>query len=263
MPKVSAVIPCYNDGKFLAEAVSSIKNQSYKDIELIIVNDGSTDEQTLQLLSQITDRGEATVLHQENARQPTARNHGIRVANGKWILTLDADDKLDASFVQKAAAVLESQQGIGVVCSYMKCFGSSTKKWRPLGGGVENFLYRNQCNTSALFRKECWETVGGYDEHMIYGLEDWEYWLRIVAAGWEVAVIPEYLFHYRVSDKSFMINETTPRLPEIIDYMVEKHRDLYLSEIKKGMVARKLFDFRKAAPYQFLLKPLTDRLQGL
>lgn len=250
MPKVSVVIPCYNHGKYIMEAIHSINAQTFTDWEIIVVNDGSSDQETIDILNGIQNRS-TRVLHKPNGHLSSARNHGFKNATGEYVLALDADDWFKPSYLSKAVAVMDKDQSVGVVTCYMQCFGASKQRWKPLGGSIENFLYRTQCTASSLIRRSAWEMVGGYDENMKLGLEDWEFWIRVTSSGWEVAVIPEFLFYYRITGKSMSDLETTPNKPEIIDYMVNKHRDLYLSEIKKAMVARKIFDFRKVKPYRF------------
>jgi len=260
MPKVSVIIPCYNDGRFVTQAIESIQTQTFTDWEIIVVNDGSTDAETVQILNRL-HYANTLVLHKENGHLSSARNYGIRQAQGDYILTLDADDWFKPSFLEKAVIILDNDKKAGVVTSYMQCFGMNGKRWRPLGGSIENFLYRNQCNASALFRKQCWEEAGKYDEFMKKGLEDWEFWIRVTSLGWQVVVIREFLFHYRVSEKSMLLNETQPRMAEIIDYILNKHSQLYLEQLKEGMVAKKVFDFRKADQLRFLFKPFTDYWQ--
>ena len=98
MAKVSVIIPCYNQGAYLNEAVESILAQSYRDFEIIVVNDGSTDEETNRLLSGY-DRQQTRVLHTENQGLSSARNNGIREAQGEYILPLDADDRIDPTYL--------------------------------------------------------------------------------------------------------------------------------------------------------------------
>src|SRR5262245_16864302 len=151
MPLVSVIIPCYNDGSYLDESVSSIKAQTYSDIEIIIVNDGSDDESTLQKLRSFNDP-QITVLHKENGHLSSARNHGIRHAQGRVIVTLDADDKFERTFIEKGVKVLQDDVSVGAVTCYLKSFGLKKYKWKPLGGDIKNFLYRQESCASAMFR---------------------------------------------------------------------------------------------------------------
>src|SRR5262245_59414716 len=140
MPLVSVIIPCYNDGGYLDESVSSIKAQTYTDTEIIIVNDGSDDPSTLQRLHSFNDP-KITVLNQAYGHLSSGRSHGIRHAQRRVIVTLDADDKFGRTFIEKGMKVLQDDVSVGAVTCYLKSFGLKKYKWKPLGGDIKNFLY--------------------------------------------------------------------------------------------------------------------------
>jgi glycosyltransferase involved in cell wall biosynthesis len=98
MPKVTVVIPCYNDGRYIDDAVDSILHQTYKGLDIIIVNDGADDKYTARLLSDFI-RPKTRVIHVNYRNPGAARNHGIRDTDSKYILTLDADDKFEKTFL--------------------------------------------------------------------------------------------------------------------------------------------------------------------
>ncbi|HKC36827.1 MAG TPA: glycosyltransferase family A protein, partial [Chitinophagaceae bacterium] len=150
MPLVSVIIPCYNDGHYLDDSVSSAKKQTFTDVEIIIVNDGSTDKATLDKLASFNDPL-ITVLHKENGHLSSARNYGIRHARGEIIVTLDADDIFEKTFIDKGVAALQSNRSVGAVTCYLKSFGIKKFKWKPLGGDIKNFLYRQESCASAMF----------------------------------------------------------------------------------------------------------------
>ena len=259
MPLVSVIIPCYNDGHYLDDSVSSAKAQTFTDIEIIIVNDGSTDEATLKKLRSFNDPL-ITVLHKENGHLSSARNHGIRHAKGQVIVTLDADDKFENIFIEKGVNVLNTEKSIGAVTCYLKSFGLKKYKWKPLGGDLKNFLYRQESCASAMFRKECWEKAGGYDEQMKSGYEDWEFWIRLTASGWKVHVLKEYLLHYRVTGKSMLLTQSEPKREAIVNYVMEKHKELYWQQLKDAVIQRKIIDLRNPESTTVLLKNLYWRL---
>ena len=259
MPRVSVIIPCFNDGQYLDESVGSALAQNYKDIQIIIVNDGSTDSSTLQKLASFSNPL-ITVLHKENGHLSSARNHGIRYASGEYILTLDADDRFEPSFVGKAVNILDAKKEVGGVTCYLKSFGQKKFSWKPLGGDLRNFLYRQESCASAMFRKECWEKLGGYDEQMKTGYEDWEFWIRLTSAGYIVHVIKEFLFHYRITSKSMLLTESEPNRETIVNYILEKHRDIYWRELKDAVIQRKIIDMRNPESTRILMKNLYWRL---
>src|SRR3954463_11827347 len=132
-PLISVVIPCYNDGSYLPETISHLNKQTLQDFEVLIVNDGSTDAATIEILRNIESE-KIKVLHKENGRMSSARNHGVKHANGKLIAALDADDYFDPSFFEKAVAVLNEEPNTAVVTSYIQLFGEYKKLSKPRGG---------------------------------------------------------------------------------------------------------------------------------
>ncbi|MBC7947019.1 MAG: glycosyltransferase family 2 protein [Chitinophagaceae bacterium] len=259
MPLVSIIIPCYNDGQYLDDSVGSAMQQTFTDFEIIIVNDGSTDEATVRKLHSFNDPL-ISVLHKTNGHLSSARNHGIRNAKGKFILTLDADDKFDKTFIEKGVAILQRDSSVGAVTCYLRSFGLKRYSWKPLGGDLKNFLYRQESCASALFRKECWDKIGGYDEKMKTGYEDWEFWLRLTSEGWKIHVLKEYLLQYRVTEKSMFLTQAEPQREKIVEYMMEKHRQLYWDQLKDAVIKRKVIDLRNPESTVLLLKNLYWKL---
>ena len=221
----------------MPETISKLKEQTYTNFEIIVVNDGSTDEATLEVLNLMSERG-VTVLHKENGRMSSARNHGVANAKGTIIAALDADDYFDPSFFEKAVRILETKEEVAVVTSHIQMFGDYHKVAKPRGGNAFNFLFSSECPACAIVRKSCWDEVGGYDEEMKMGYEDWEFYIRITQKGWYVEVIQEKLLYYRQTAESTLKNDTVPRRQEIINYIIEKHKDWYIENLKK-LVANK------------------------
>jgi glycosyltransferase involved in cell wall biosynthesis len=225
MVRVSVIIPCYNHGKYLEMAVTSILNQTFQDFEIIIVNDGSTDHFTQNLLSSF-NKPKTKVISQVNKGPSAARNAGIQISQGEFIVTLDADDYLEKTFIEKGVIVLEKNSDVGVVSSFTQLFGRKRQLWKPLGGGVKNFLAGNNCSANAMFRKICWSQTKGYDEKMREGYEDWDFWLAITKRGWNVYIIPEVLIFYR-KHLSLKEEKGDNIRPELIQYMVNSHKEAY------------------------------------
>jgi glycosyltransferase involved in cell wall biosynthesis len=236
----SVIIPCYNEGSELLEAIESIKKQTYNDKEIIVVNDGSTNPETLSLLTKLGP--DIIVKHKSNGGLASARNYGIRHANGDIIVTLDSDDKFEKSFISKAVKILDRQPDIGIVSSYVQEFGISKNVWRSTAYDDFSFLTENRIVACCAFRKKCWDEAGEYDEQMRSGLEDWEFWIRVTKIGWKVHVIPERLFYYRKKASSMLVDETRPKMESIVSYVMNKHKDWFLSSLKKGIVEKKLLN---------------------
>lgn len=201
MPKVSVIIPCYNQGQYLDQAVNSVLCQSFTDFEIIVINDGSTDEYTIHHLA--TYQKEKTkIYHIENQGVSAARNFGISHATGEYILPLDADDKIDSTYMEKAVAVLDSRPEIGIVYCNAHFFGAKNCRWKLSDFDMRKMLISNIIFCSAFFRKADWEKVNGYNVNMKQGWEDWDFWLSLLALGIQVHQLPEYLFHYRIKKQS-------------------------------------------------------------
>lgn len=259
-PLISVVIPCYNDGDFLPETIRKLALQTHTSFEIIIVNDGSTDSNTLQLLEQLATQSNITVLHKENGRMSSARNFGVQHAKGTYIAALDADDYFDPSFFSKAVAILEKEQNTAVVTSYIKYFGNKTGYSKPRGGNAFNFLFSNQCPACAMVRKEVWDQVGGYDESMKLGYEDWEFYIRITKLNWEVHLIPEFLLYYRQTNKSTLQNHTHPNRAAIIQYILEKHKDWYIACLAQLIDDKQVIYTESRIAYSTIWKLLKNRL---
>lgn len=203
MPKVSVVIPCYNQGEYLDEAVQSVLAQTYDDFEIIIVNDGSTDKFTNTVLSKYN--GEKTkVLHTENQGLSEARNNGIRASMGRYILPLDADDKIGAGYLAEATKVLDADPETGIVYCEAEYFGEKTGRWDLPPYSLETMLRENQIFCSAFFRREDYEATLGYNPNMFHGWEDWDFWLSLLELGRKVHRIPKILFYYRIRSASMV-----------------------------------------------------------
>lgn len=210
--KVTIVIPCYNYGKYLAEAIESAMKQTIP-CEIIVVNDGSTDE-----TSEVAKRFPVKLIEKPNQGLAHTRNVGIEAAKGEWICCLDADDIITQDYIEKTIGKAD------IIGTAQKDFGNSTTLWQPPFENpvYENFRQNNCIHCAAVFRKKVWENIGGYDEHMpCMGYEDWDFWLRATKAGFTVTVVNEPLFLYRKHGHS-MIDDVVKRHSEIYKYMMNK-----------------------------------------
>ena len=226
MPKVSIIIPCYNQGSYLDEAVDSVLNQTYQDYEIIIVNDGSTDEFTNRLLSDYR-KPRTRILQTRNQGLARARNTGITEAQGAYILPLDADDKIGAGYLEQGVPVLERQPNVGIVYCRGELFGSRTggitaPPFSRLGMLASNLIF-----CSALFRKSDWQRAGGYNPDMIHGCEDWDFWLSLLDQGLSAARLPEVFFYYRVRESSMNQNMDKDKRLDMFRRIVANHPRLY------------------------------------
>lgn len=226
-PLVSVVIPCYNQGHFLSEAVESVLGSTYENIEVVVVNDGSTNLDSIEILEKFS-MPKTKIIHQENKGLAEARNTAIRNANGKYILPLDADDKIAPKFIAKAVEVLESKANIGIVGGKTYLFGSQNGIWDLPEYKYPDILKCNCLICSHVFRKQDWETVGGYNPNMIYSLEDYDFWLSLIEIGREVHQFDEVTFYYRKYEESMISSVSHKKLSEMSVQLIKNHVDLYL-----------------------------------
>ncbi|MHA6483032.1 glycosyltransferase [Paenibacillus sp. strain BS8-2] len=228
MNKVSVIMPCRNDGNYIIEAIESVQNQTYKNIEIVIIDDGSDEEKTVSILRNLP-YSQVKIIRTEGIGPAAARNEGIKVSSGKYILPLDSDDKIDASYIEKAVQILEQNSSIGVVYCYANLFGLKSGRWELPTYSFEKMLLDNIVFVTALFHKREWERVGGFNEKMKHGMEDYDFWIAILDLGFEIHQIPEVLFHYRIKPVSrtteFMTNVQVVR--ETYEQIYANHPDFY------------------------------------
>lgn len=200
-PTVSVVMPCFNDGRYLQDAIESVNSQTYESWEILLVNDGSTDPYTCQLLSKL-NHPKVRIFHTDRQGPSSARNLAIKNAAGKYILPLDADDKIAQTYVQKAVAVLENDADTEIVYCKAKFFGLLQGNWNLPPYDPQLFVLQNMIFATAMYRKSSWERVGGYSPNMRNGMEDYDFWIKLLASGGKVYRIEEPLFFYRVKRNS-------------------------------------------------------------
>ena len=225
-PRISVVIPCYNLGRYLHEALASALNQTLQPVEVIVVDDGSTDEYTRLAIDAIV-HPQVRVIRQENRGLPAARNVGIRAARAAFLCCLDADDRLHPEFFARAMPLLESDPQVGFVTSYYREFdGRSGLVAHPICA-LPDALVFNRAMVSSLFRRDAWERAGGYCE-TLSGMHDWDLWIGILESGYRAEVIPEVLFEYRVRPGSMYATTSKPEhYAALVKRIIERHEELY------------------------------------
>lgn len=227
---VTVVIPCFNHGQFIDDAVDSVLAQTYPDVEIVIVDDGSDDPDTIRKLADYR-RPYARVFHTENRGLSAARNFGISKARGQYILPLDADDRIDSRYISEAVAVLDRNESVGIVYCLAEFFGAQTGLWPLPPYSLEAMLVDNVIFCSALFRKSDWEALGGYDETFRSGFEDYDFWLSILERGKQVHQLPAVRFFYRVRPDSMLRQISRDQKTQVYQNIFQKHRSLFLDHI--------------------------------
>ncbi|PWA04040.1 glycosyltransferase [Flavobacterium psychrotolerans] len=255
--KVSIIIACYNDAHYIEQSVNSALNQTYPNIEIIVVDDGSNAE-TKAVLKKIEPQI-TKLLTQENQGQSIARNNGIRFAKGDYILNLDSDDFFEPSFCEKAVKKFQEDDKIKIVTCHANRFNEkgTVDVFVPNGGDLNNFLFGNSSLGSCMFKMLDWEGTGGYEEKLpILGFEDWEFYIQILKSGGYAYVINEILFNYRLREGSTTSRIRHERLDKF-KLIIKKHRDLYVSNF--DLLLEDLFNRIKRE--EFEKNKNTDRLE--
>jgi glycosyltransferase involved in cell wall biosynthesis/SAM-dependent methyltransferase len=225
-PAISVVIPCYNLGRYLYEAVRSALHQTVQHVEVIVVDDGSTDEITTLLIDNLRHPC-VRVIRQANRGLPAARNNGIREARSALLCCLDADDRLRPGYFEQAMSVLEHDPQVGFVTSHYQEFDNRHGTIAYPSSELPEMLVTNRATVASVFRREAWERAGGYCESLS-GMHDWDLWIGILAAGYRAVVLPSIEFEYRVRGGSMY---DTTRQPEnyarLVGQLVARHPEVY------------------------------------
>ncbi|MFE3871898.1 glycosyltransferase family 2 protein [Flavobacterium sp. ZS1P70] len=230
MAKVSIIVPCYNQAEYLDEALQSVLDQTYNNWECIIVNDGSPDNtEEIAKIWMVKDL-RFKYLFQENSGLCSARNMGISHAQGEFILPLDADDIIAKHYLNLAVQSFAKDNSLKVIYCRAEKFGIETGLWELPSFTLYNLSRNNLIFCSAFFKKKDWELVGGYDINMLYGWEDWEFWIAILKNGGNVKQLNEVGFYYRIKSNSMLriINQENEK--KMLSYLSVKHADFFVKQ---------------------------------
>lgn len=236
--RISVVVPCYNQAEFLEEALQSVLEQTYANWECIIINDGSLDETAVIAAKWIERDKRFRYVFQENAGLSSARNTGISSSSGKYILPLDADDKLAPDYLELAIEAFKADNSIKLVYCRAEKFGADEGPWKLPVFSLFDLSRENMIFCSAVFKRKDWERVGGYDQNMLYGWEDWEFWIAILKDGGKVVRLEQTCFFYRIKTSSMIKNMDSEKEKKMREYVYTKHiawfAEYYLACHKKN-----------------------------
>ena len=228
---VSIIVPCYKQAHFLKDSLQSVLDQTYTSWECIIVNDGSPDN-TESIAQQWCEKDiRFSYLYKENGGLPSARNAGVKRSKGEFIVALDSDDILNYDFLTQLVPQLKADDNLGIVSCYRYFFSKNKDtiihEYKASGSYYLDIMFENKLMPSSIYRRKCWDEVGGYDESMIKGFEDWEFWINITKRGWKFKFVEEFLFYYRKSKKSMLVDTINNHAEANMEYMFRKHKELY------------------------------------
>ena len=227
MPIVSIIIPAYNSGNYLAETLESVLSQTYSGWECIIMDDGSTDN-TFSIAQEYSKKDNRFHCFQQTNHGPAvARNNAIRRSTGDYILPLDADDLISNSYIEKVSEYLTTHPEATLVYSKANFFGCESREWKLPEFNYDSFIWQNCICSCAMYRRKDYDNTPGYNPNMIYGDEDWDFWLSLLNRSSIVHRIDETLFHYRIRTDSRTTRTLTPNIEKSKRQIYENHKEIY------------------------------------
>lgn len=200
IPAVSIITPFFNTGVVFYETYKCVLAQTLQQWEWVIVNDGSNDKVSLQILNELRNLGDYRIRifeHDINQGLSFARNTGFSVASAPLIFMLDSDDLIESTTLEKLAWSLVTKPESSFVSSFTVGFGAQNYLWTRGFHEERTFLRENLVTTNCMIRKQVQAVVGGFDEKFSQGLEDWDFWLRCADAGYWGHTVTEFLDWYR------------------------------------------------------------------
>jgi glycosyltransferase involved in cell wall biosynthesis len=229
---IDAVITSYNQKEMILQAVHSLLKQFVLPSQIIIVDDGSTDPESLSILKQIESNTEnkipVRIQYQDNQGVSAARNTGIHMTSAPFVLVLDGDDTLEPSYIESVMELLQDDPKVIAASSWIQTFGAMNVLVRPDGGDLISFLSHNCCPAAHILRRNVFDRFNGYDESMRTGFEDWEYFISMLETEPDayIGMVERPLINYRTAPASANIASMDQRM-ELMRYIMEKHKNTY------------------------------------
>ncbi len=233
LPNITVIMPCYNYGHYIKDAIDSLKDSTYKKWNCIIVNDGSTDNSEDIILSLIKDDKRFTYIKQPNKGLSRTRNVGIRASNTKYILCLDPDDKISPTYIENGIKYLDKHDDCTLYYGKAKMFydDGNEHDWNLPKYNYKQLVYCNCIYSSFIYRKSDYEKTGGYDEEM-NGYEDWEFLIRLLSDGKKVHMTDDIVFYYR-RHKGSMDSTASKNMVAYRNYIINKNKEIIINTLKK------------------------------
>jgi glycosyltransferase involved in cell wall biosynthesis len=226
--KLSIVIPFYNLGDYLEETIISLLNIDYPNFEIIVVNDGSTEESSILKLAEISNKYKINVLTKKNEGLSMARNYGAEMVDGEFLAFIDADDTVEPNYYAKAIKILQEYNNVSFVGCWAKYFGKSNDIWPTFNPEPPYLLFHNMINSSGLvYKKNHFLSFGINDPTMIYGMEDYDSVISMTKNGARGVSIPEKLWNYRVRENSMQQSFNLNKQLFLYERIASKHKDFF------------------------------------
>lgn len=241
---VSVIVPCYNHGNYLGECLGSILKQCYTQWECIIVDNGSTDN-TKQVADNFVQKDNRfKYIYAAQNGVSFARNTGIKNSIGKYILPVDADDRIASVYIEKAVGAIEKDDNIKIVYCNAQLFGEVNRDWTLPEFSLKNILIENIIFCSALFRRKDYDKSNGYNEQMVEGFEDWDFWLDILKGEGEVVKLPEVYFFYRIKPTSRNHTLDIEKQKKLREKIYQNHKELYNKILENADFVFEFYDLQ-------------------
>jgi glycosyltransferase involved in cell wall biosynthesis len=231
VPTVGIFMPAYNQGRYIDDALDSLKNQTFQDFVIHVVDDGSTDGLTPNKLSSITYEKAIIFQNTDNVGVAKRARHHYSLLKTKYIIVLCADDVIDSSFLEKCVAFMDKYEEYGAVCTNAQFFDEDRKKpykeveYPSRGMTLPAMLARCGFLGTALMRKEALNETdlgGGFVRY-----QDWDRWISMLEKGWKLGHINEPLFYYRQVATSLSHSRSVEDEVNVRRLLLKKHAKLY------------------------------------
>ena len=251
---ISIILSTHNQEKYISEAIESVLSQTFDLCQLIIINDGSTDN-TQKIIDNYLHKGNSISVYKTNdIGLSRTRNYGATKALGNYLVFMDGDDKIHPEFLMNVWAEVAKGEDYGFYYTDTQHFDGANTYWEQPEYNFHNMLEQNFVCSCSLIRRQAFNDVGGFDEKNFGYWEDWEFWIALGAKGWYGKHIPKKLFYYRIHEKSGMQSERNKKLGLIYRlYIVSKFPQLYppaRNAQAEEVLAHYPSDFMAWKPYQ-------------
>jgi hypothetical protein len=232
--RISVVIPLFNQGKYVGEAIDSVRGEQVDDVEIVVVDDGSTDADTARVFAGLSG---VVKVKQRNRGLAAARNAGIWRSTGEYVVPLDADDMVAPGFLAAARSALRRAPEVGYVVPYIRYMGLLDLTYVPAGFIPELDLFLHTHGKAfCMFRRSALDLVGGYDERFA-AFEDWELQIALYRAGIESEVLPMVGQYYRRHTESMSFSKSNAIRPDLVQQLIRKHSKMLGPEgMRTGML---------------------------
>ena len=223
---ISVIVPCFNSGKTLKRTIESVKKQTWQKKEIIIVNDGSNDKKTLEILNIYKNDSLVKLINQDNKGLSAARNQGVIYSKGDFLFFLDSDDWIEENMLEELFLNIQIEKKYGYVFSDCSLEGESNGRRKKIFNLFEQ-MFINQIPYSIFIPRKLFIENGFYDENMKLGYEDWEYNIRLASRNIYGKRVSKALFHYNVSKSGMLISQSIKNHIKIWKYIKSKNEKLY------------------------------------